>query len=520
MRDHADLIRTNQVQRKGTDSLQSSAFSLNVGAKAVFIGLVMTQAIATLHVYVSNAGLYGQMRLIIAAGYRAVPNQHILPQLTNFGTAFCGAVFFTLTIGCFLSLISFSFAWCYSRVFHRSRWMMGSAVGVWLFLLWGVNVKGFAPFESAYVLFVMPGVFALSVKLIPETDIGPGLGRMIFLHWIPLILLAILWTSQPDQRMFSDFRDAMLLSNGPGLKINDFYYAYTLYPAEVFKPLDQKVLKTVYLDNIEDAKLVRGLKNVLMADDYLPLDQKKAVDLIVSMEKGRLVLKHKNRTVFDVSAADFLNSPWKMLKTFSKQIDGSAFFRRLTFFSLLLGLPVCLYLFLWSVIHYVLSRFIGSNAASALSAALCFLAGLSLLIPFYVSRRAHVEKPDIPRLMASADSRDRVSALKAIYEAKLEIGDYPSYRQMCKSPYILERYWLAMTLRNSTRPDTLTDLMKMADDPHPNVVCKAFYALGRRGDPSTIVFLLEKLNASNHWYAQVYAYGALRELGWQQTGLN
>jgi hypothetical protein len=492
---------------------------LFVGAKAVFIGLILAQAIATLHVYVSNIDLYEQTRLIIEAGFRAVPNQNILPQLKNFRTAVWGGLFFTLTIGCFISLVSFSLAWFYSRIFHHGTKMMGLAVGVWLLLLWGINAKGLAPFESAYVVFVMPCVFATSVKLMAKTDRSADSRRTV-LYWAPVILLAMFWTFQPDQRMFIDFRDAMLLSNRAGLKINDFYYTYTLYPAEVFKPLEQKVLKTVYLENIQDAALVRRLKNAFVSHDYLPLFRKNAVDLAVSKEKDRLVFTHNARRVFDISLKAFLAGPRQELKNVSKQIDRDAFFRHLTFVSLLIGLPVCLYLFLYSGIHYVLSCFLRPGPASALAALLCFLAGLSLLIPFHMSRRTHIENPDIPRLMASADSRDRVSALKAIYEAKQEISDYPDFRRIRDSASIPERYWLAMTLRNSKSPDTVADLMKMADDPQPNVACKAFYALGRRGNRATIAFLLEKLNASDHWYAQMYAYGALRELGWQQTGSN
>jgi hypothetical protein len=54
------------------------------------------------------------------------------------------------------------------------------------------------------------------------------------------------------------------------------------------------------------------------------------------------------------------------------------------------------------------------------------------------------------------------------------------------------------------------------DDSQPNVACKVFYALGRRGDRSMIPVILAKLNTSRHWYTQTYAYGALKDLGWKQ----
>jgi hypothetical protein len=55
------------------------------------------------------------------------------------------------------------------------------------------------------------------------------------------------------------------------------------------------------------------------------------------------------------------------------------------------------------------------------------------------------------------------------------------------------------------------------DDPHPNVVCQAFYALGARGQRMAIHPIMERLVRTNHWYAQWYGYRALRRLGWYQV---
>ncbi len=63
-------------------------------------------------------------------------------------------------------------------------------------------------------------------------------------HLIPIPLLALLWFTQFDSAMFLDLRDNLLLSNLLGRKFSDFYYNYTLYPAEAFKSLDQKMIKT------------------------------------------------------------------------------------------------------------------------------------------------------------------------------------------------------------------------------------------------------------------------------------
>jgi HEAT repeat protein len=57
-------------------------------------------------------------------------------------------------------------------------------------------------------------------------------------------------------------------------------------------------------------------------------------------------------------------------------------------------------------------------------------------------------------------------------------------------------------------------------DPHPNVICQAFYALGEMGRRTAIGPIKQRLVELDHWYAQWYAYGALRKLGWRQNTSN
>ncbi|MBW1701613.1 MAG: HEAT repeat domain-containing protein [Deltaproteobacteria bacterium] len=65
--------------------------------------------------------------------------------------------------------------------------------------------------------------------------------------------------------------------------------------------------------------------------------------------------------------------------------------------------------------------------------------------------------------------------------------------------------------------DARGDLLSFLDDPHPNVVCMAFYSLGRRGNMESAKKIMNRFETSDHWYEQWYAYKALRTLGWKQT---
>jgi HEAT repeat protein len=49
------------------------------------------------------------------------------------------------------------------------------------------------------------------------------------------------------------------------------------------------------------------------------------------------------------------------------------------------------------------------------------------------------------------------------------------------------------------------------------VVSMAFSALGQRGSSKAIPEILTRLESSDNWYNQGYAYKALRALGWKQT---
>jgi hypothetical protein len=142
---------------------------------------------------------------------------------------------------------------------------------------------------------------------------------------------------------------------------------------------------------------------------------------------------------------------------------------------------------------------------------------MTLLGFFYLGMGERIKTEALPDALKSARWQMRVAALKTICGKRLEIADFEPYQAMISSPHIPERYWLARTFGVSQRSATLNELLIMLDDPHPNVVCMAFHSLGQRGDRSAIPQILTRIDASDHWYEQWYAYRALRRLGWKQT---
>ena len=90
---------------------------------------------------------------------------------------------------------------------------------------------------------------------------------------------------------------------------------------------------------------------------------------------------------------------------------------------------------------------------------------------------------------------------------------------MLKSPHPQERYWLVAALAVSRSQESSIELLKLLEDKNTNVRSMAFQSLGLQNHRQAIKPILEKIKISHDWYAQLYAYKALRSLGWQQKKL-
>jgi hypothetical protein len=379
-----------------------------------------------------------------------------------------------------------------------------------------VNHRGWLLLNSLYFLVIPPAVFVLTVRWMPPVG-GEKVWLSRLVHAIPLLLLALLWSVQLNSRLFVDLRDNLLLSNALGTKINDFYYDYTLYPAEAFKSLEQKSLKTCNLEDIRQKPFLPSLQSALLRYDYLPVEGLPSVDLRISVENDQLVFANGAKTVFRTSVKDFFSNPGEALKEFSHKSDRHGLFRNFTFYSLLLGFPVALYIFLYAVLRFVSSFFLGARAAAAVASIFCFIISVALLLVFLKGRETIIQVSEVAAALKSDHWQERVAALEFIEQHGLEVAAFLALQPMMQSPHIPERYWLVRTLGVSRQSGTYRVLLVSLDDPHPNVVSMAFFALGQRGNSTAIPVILNRLESSDNWYNQWYAYKALRALGWKQT---
>ena len=305
---------------------------------SLFSGLLVAQSIAATQVYFSNTDLYANLKIITSAGYLAIPNQHIINHLQEFGPAFYGGLFFTLSLGAALSMLALGVSWIRIRIFPEKGWFLWVLFLPWFLVLLLINFHGFVPFASAYFLFIPLTVFWTSRKLMPAT---PSKRRLAFpiIHALLILFLGLLWAWQMDGDIFMSVRDNLLLTSAPGREMNGFYYRYAFYPAEVFKPLDRKTLKTCLIIGTERVDLKENLEKKLLENDYLPVENTAQVDLVLMREGEEIQLQQHGNTVVSTTTPDFLATGLRSFKGIFEKDGPVRLFQKVHFFSFDDGAP-------------------------------------------------------------------------------------------------------------------------------------------------------------------------------------
>ena len=490
--------------------------------KAVLTGLAVAQLLAMVQVYWSNLRLFQDVSALSRSGYLSIPTLESLKAVKTIGPAVFGGLFFTLSTGAGLTLATIAAVWLWHNLASRNRPLSILLLIIWAVGLLMINANGFNLFGSLYFVLVPASVTLIYLPCLPQRpDRKEILARLLPLY--PLLFLAVIWGAHADNRLFVNIRDFLLLSNPVGKSINDFYYRYTLYPAEAFKSLDQKLQRPIRMAEIQPAALGRRVESQLRYRDYLVVGNNEPVELRIEQARDHLDWLYNDTRILSVTPQSFFSNPNEVFAQYSRQTDRSAFLRTITFFGILFAFPILLYAGLYGLLWLLTRLFLPPSGARFLSSILCLLIGIVLLVPVYQGNRRPVNAENLATALEANDWRDRVAALKLIEKLQLEIANYPSYEKSMASRHLPERYWLAHALGLSRGNRAIDDLITLLDDPQPNVVCQALYAIGRRGGEKKseiIDTILEKIRSTNNWYIQRYAYLALRSLGWRQPASN
>lgn len=482
-------------------------------AVVLAIGLVSSQIIFSVVVYISNISLFQHLIAINNSGYLIIPNLFFMKTLREFTPAFLGAMFFSLTTGAGLTLLTF-FLILLWRSFNNRKSILYLMLILWITLIININLRGINIPASVACLLIPMIVSFTTIRMIPKSD-APSLWIPVSIHCSALFLIFLSWFPYLNKDPFITFRDYLLLNSSIGQKINDFYYTYTMYPAEVFKPIDQKLLKTCHIE-IENRKLFANVEEKLRQMDYLEVGSGIPVDLMVEEINSQLVFFHNKKIVIESTPKEFFADPERIMTQYAQQCDNNSFFRKITFLSLIIGLPIFFYLLLHAVFMLVLFFLPSNQIKFTLSSALCLICGIALTFPFYHYRLDSLPELEIVHRLHSNDWQSRTAALKKISDENIDIDRYINQFDYTGLHHIPEKYWFAKALSTSKSENTYKLLLGFLDDPSPNVVCMALFSLGKRNQGQAIDKIIHMIKEGKHWYIQWYAYKALKRMGWEQ----
>ena len=495
---------------------------------AVLSGLLVAQLVATIAVLVSNRRILDMSIDLQSAGWQPIPTGPALETLPTIGAAMRGGLFFTLSIGAGSALGTWALVRLIGHLFNTDRSIL---VGAVFTLMAGcliyINFDGTVWFPS----IIVSGVILTTGLIIGGPAMCGPLGKRWWAPALALLLITGLWATQFNRGLFTTIRDHLLLSNPIGSKVNDFYYKNTLYAAEVFKSFSQKTLRTCRVTGFDDPERIMRLTKHLAKWDILVVDGKSRPDLTIAVaptgdtaespqqspaaEKITLVTKNNRKIETDIRDLATKTKHW--LAEVSTIGDTFAPFRKLTFLGLLIGFPVLLYLMIYTLLRGLTGLIFKDTIATVVASALCLAIGIGMLIPIFTGSNITIPAADIDDVLQHGSRPQRIALLRQLEKQKAEIDDYPGYRTIMAENSVVERYYLARILAHSKRDRTYNDLLTLASDPHINVTCQAYYAIGQRGKPPARGFLLARIQNSPDWYAQYYGYNALRTLGWRQT---
>lgn len=490
-------------------------------------GVCLAQLGFMLLVYVSNQQLLAALKDIhgTGSGYIVIPGGKPMTSLGSLSAAFNGGFFFTFTLGAGLSAIGFVCAWLWHYIFRRNKKILCIVTLFWLGCVITLNLN--APlFLISGILLLLPfAVFLFTLRMLPlrssYSSSCLASFHCLYLHLTMLLIFAIAGNCLVGGSPFTHVRDTFLLSNPAGMVINDFYYRYTLHAARVFKRLDQRVVNTCVIDVGDDEFLYNRLEKVLVRADFFPVNHATGGDLTVKNYNDLLTLSHCGHGILQCSVEDFLAKPLVWLQQFSLNTDRHGLFRKMIYVSLLVGLPIFIYILCCSLMLMLFGRMgISEKKGNIAAPILVVLGGIVLLgILAYYSTVSGSIQEKVLQSLSSPHVRVRLAGLKNIGKQKLNIVDFQGYEGLLKSPHVAERYWAVRALASARGRDVQQRLLSLLNDPHPNVVCQALYALGKRRDKRAIPEILHLITTSDHWYVQWYGYKAVKQLGWEQIAL-
>lgn len=471
-------------------------------------GLCTCQLLATVQLYCFSIDLRSRVEDAIGFFPGFIPNNAVLQDACSITGILAGALFFTATLGCGLSLLGLVVSYLIKSTsrFRLPAFLLFIVTGV--FCLFKLNINGFSPFGTAYIIFIPLTIYQVGKKVSAETGlICPGNGI-----WTGAVIIMVFATAvwvQNGNRSFTVVRDRLLLTNTPGVFATQFYYRYSYLAGASIRSFGQNPFGTWVPDSSLKKSGHDGIFALMYQHGYRQVRNPVHADLILGFDGRNLVLGHAGEPVLAVSPEQFVNLPAHFLKRFNMDADRHQLLRLLSYYSLLIGLPSVFGIFLFSGLRVSAGLFLSDHRAGIIAsgimliAAACLIYGLSSMPHESISRIGLVKK------LSSADGRKRQAAYEALRRQNLDIGRFVGPDKLAASQYIPDRLWLATLLADSQHSERGSVLMRLIDDPILPVSCRAMRSLGQPGVNLGMSNLKQKVNTTTSWYLQECAHQSL-----------
>ena len=147
--------------------------------------------------------------------------------------------------------------------------------------------------------------------------------------------------------------------------------------------------------------------------------EKRSFNLSFVQSLSLITRGHRNISV-DLTA--FLQDPNHWLTTVSELDDRFRTFRRLTFFTLLIGFPVLLYALVYGIVRWISTLFMTGIRATWTASGICLGVGIVLLIPVALGQSIAIAIEDIDTVFKTGTRVQRVAAMQRIEREQMDIA--------------------------------------------------------------------------------------------------
>lgn len=423
------------------------------------------------------------------------PSYEILSSFLSFKNFFFGGLFLTLTTGIFLITISFFAGIIYLKFRYKKTFLIFSITILALFLVF---------ISKAYILFILIPffVFFITVKLQPKFKID-------LVVVLPLLIAIFSPLLYQGETLFLDVRDKVLLTSSYGKRINNFYYKYTLFPAEVVKSLKQKNLKTFCTKNIKNSDL-EILKKKMKRHNFFHME--KNCDLKIKFKNNRAAIYLNDAKAVEMDKSLIFDNTKKVLNQLYKKTDPKKIIKNITYAGFLTGFPFIVYFFFFNIINLFISLFLKGKKSLYLTSFILLLIFSFTFKPVFFHKK--IDNLNFDEKIISSDKFERLDALKFAFKNKINIKNIEKH---IKSKYVPQRYWAILNFEVKSLNDLQT-IFKMTKDESINIRCKAYEKLSDIRNNKVLKsasknFLVKDYPKIKDWYVQWYAYNSTKKLG-------